>query len=99
MPESISIIITFKAQMTFFIFSWMLITIGNCHRSPVTSLSLTDIYMLLITSLASPSAYPTAVTYDRGIVLYPFTFTLSYKAMTRAKLFCKTKFVTSCEKA
>lgn len=72
MPESISIIITFKAQMTFLISSWMLITIGNCHRSPVTSLSVTDIYILLITSLASPSAYPAAITYDQGTVLYPF---------------------------
>lgn len=48
MPEHISIIIiTFKAQMTLLISSCMLIAIGNCHRSPVTSLTIADIYDLL----------------------------------------------------
>lgn len=79
--------------MTFLISSWMLITIGNCHRSPVTSLSMTDIYILLITSLASLSTYPAAITYDQGHC--PVPAWLSYKAMTRARLFCKTKSVTN----
>lgn len=57
MPEPISIIITFKAQMTLLISSWMLITVGNSHRNPVTSLFITDIYDLLVTSLASPSTH------------------------------------------
>lgn len=83
--------------MTFLISSRMLITIGNCHRSPVTSLSVTDIYILLITSLASPSTYPAAITYDQGHHC-PVPVLVSYKAMTRARLFCKTKFVTNCKK-
>lgn len=66
MPDSISIIITFKAQMTFLISSWMLITVGNCHRSPVTCPTVTGIYILLIPSLGSLSAYPAAITYDQG---------------------------------
>lgn len=83
--------------MTFLISSRMLITIGNCHRSPVTSLSVTDIYILLITSPASPSTYPAAITYDQGHHC-PVPVLVSYKAMTRARLFCKTKFVTNCKK-
>lgn len=48
MPERISIIIiTFKAQTTLLISSRMLIAIGNCRRSPLTSLSIADIYDLL----------------------------------------------------
>jgi len=74
----------------------MLITIGNCHRSPVTSLSITDIHIPLITSLPSLSAYPAAVTYDQGRC--PVPLLLSYKAMKRARLFCKTKLVTNSEK-
>lgn len=80
MPESISIIITFKAQMAFLISSWMLITIGNCHRSPVISLSITGIYILLITRLASRSTYSAAITYDEG--RHPAPILLSYKVMT-----------------